>query len=222
MPSPSSNGTNQEPIGINVTSLIDQGMAALANPTVPLMKIFASSALQVGLSQQQTLGRGMILGMESPKSKKFLYIQQADSAIALWMVGVEFKREVAKVLEQYDITKEAVIAMVVPPMAQLFMALEHGEMQMVAIQEVEQTSFKLPPDVSFRKEQSGLIISFVFSHKKLGPLGRIVVKPEGTNQTRINYELMEPKGFSSTQERLEIFLPIAKELMERIELGLMR
>ncbi|HEY5137692.1 MAG TPA: hypothetical protein VIJ25_00020, partial [Methylococcales bacterium] len=92
MPSPSSNGTNQEPIGINVTSLIDQGMAALANPTVPLMKIFASSALQVGLSQQQTLGRGMILGTESPKSKKFLYIQQADSAIALWMVGVEFKR----------------------------------------------------------------------------------------------------------------------------------
>jgi len=144
MPSPSSNGTNQEPIGINVTSLIDQGMAALANPTVPLMKIFASSALQVGISQQQTLGRGMILGMESPKSKKFLYIQQADSAIALWMVGVEFKREVAKVLEQYDITKEAVIAMVVPPMAQLFMASEHGEMQMVAVQEVEQTSFKLP------------------------------------------------------------------------------
>jgi hypothetical protein len=33
---------------------------------------------------------------------------------------------------------------------------------------------------------------------------------------------MEPKGYSNTQERLEIFLPIAKELMERIELGLMR
>jgi hypothetical protein len=152
----------------------------------------------VGLSQQQTLGRGMILGMESPKSKKFLYIQQADSAIALWLAGVDFKREVAKVLERYDITKEAVIAMVVPPTAQLFLASEHGEMQMVAVQEVEQTSFKLPPDVTFRKEQSGPTISSVFTHKKLGPLGRIVVKPEGANQTRIDYELMEPKGFSST------------------------
>jgi hypothetical protein len=78
MPSPSSNSTNQEPIGINVTSLIDQGMAAMANPTVPLIEIFASSALQVGISQQQTLGRGIILGMESPNSKKFLYIKQAD------------------------------------------------------------------------------------------------------------------------------------------------
>jgi hypothetical protein len=222
MPSPSSNGTNEEPIGTNVTSLIDQDMAATANPTVPLIEIFASSALQVGISQQQTLGRGIILGMESPNSKKFLYIKQAESAIALWMVGVEFKREVAKLLEQYDITKEAVIAMVVPPTAQLFLASELGEMQMVAVQEVEQTSFKLPPDVTFSKEQSGLSISFVFTHKKLGPLGRIVVKPEGTNQTRIDYELMEPKGFSSTQEGMEIFLPIAKELMERIELGLMR
>jgi hypothetical protein len=61
MPGPSSNNANQ-------------GMAAMANPTVPLIEIFASSALQVGLSQQQTLGRGMILGMESPHSKKFLYI----------------------------------------------------------------------------------------------------------------------------------------------------
>jgi hypothetical protein len=202
--------------------MIDQGMAAMANPTVPLIEIFALSALQVGISQQQTLGRGIILGMESPNSKKFLYIKQAESAIALWMVGVEFKREVAKVLEQYDITKEAVIVMVVPPMAQLFLASGDGVMQMVAIQEVEQTSFKLPPDVTFRKEQSGLTISFVFSHKKLGTLGRIVVKPQGANQTRIDYELIEPKGFSSTQERMEIFLPIAKELMERIELGLMR
>jgi hypothetical protein len=222
MPSPSSNSTNQEPIGINVTSLIDQGMVAMANPTVPLIEIFASSALQVGISQQQTLGRGMILGMESPNSKKFLYIKQAESAISLWMAGVEFKREVAKLLEQYEITKEAVIAMVVPPTAQLFLASEHGEMQMLAVQEVEQTSFKLPPDVTFRKEQSGLTIAFVFTHKKLGPLGRIVVKPEGANQTRIDYEMMEPKGFSNPQERMEIFLPIAKELMERIELGLMR
>jgi hypothetical protein len=41
------------------------------------------------------------------------------------------------------------------------------------------------------------------------------------NQTRIDYELMKPKGFSNTQERLKIFLPIAQELMERIELGLL-
>jgi hypothetical protein len=61
---------------------------------------------------------------------------------------------------------------------------------MLAVQEVEQTSFKLPPDVSFRKEQSGLTISFVFSHKKLSSLGKNVPLQPGV----LNHAWIAPKS----------------------------
>jgi hypothetical protein len=71
--------------------------------------------------------------------------------------------------------------MVVPPTAQLFRATLAGQMDLVEIQEVEQTAIKLPSGVKMRKEVQGQAHLYVFSHQKLGTLGRIILKPDRNN-----------------------------------------
>jgi hypothetical protein len=217
--------SNQEPIGIPVTPLIEQHMARLNDKAMPLLEHFGASALCVAITQSQNHGRGMILGVESPRSKKFLYVKQSDCATALWMVAVDMKRKVADALKQYSPESEAVVIMVVPPTAQLFLASQENQMKMIEIQPVEQTVFTMPPGVSSRKEQKGQTFYYSYIHKTLGSLGRLVLRPVTSSQMNITYEVASPKGFEDSrnqQKRLDIFLPLAQELIARLELGLMR
>ncbi|MGB7414164.1 MAG: hypothetical protein WA902_08135 [Thermosynechococcaceae cyanobacterium] len=83
----------------------------------------------------------------------------------------------------------------------------------------------MSPGVSFRKDEKGPTVFYTFSHKKLGLLGRIVLHPISPTEMNVVHEVANPKGFEDAhhqQKRLDIFLPIAKELIERLELGLMR
>jgi hypothetical protein len=115
--------------------------------------------------------------------------------------------------------------MVVPPTVQLFLASEDGQMKMLEIQQVEQTVFRMPPGVSFRKEQKGQTFYYSYTHKTLGPLGRLVLTPITSTRMNITYEVANPKGFEdfrNQQKRLDIFLPLAQKLTARLELGLMR
>lgn len=217
--------SNQEPIGIPVTPLIEQRMARLNDKAMPLLEHFGASALCVAIAQSENHGRGMILGVESPRSKKFLYVKQSDCATALWMVSVDMKRKVADALKQYLPESEAVVIMVVPPTAQLFLASQENQMKMIEIQPVEQTVFTMPPGVSSRKEQKGQTFYYSYTHKTLGSLGRLVLRPVTSAQMNITYEVASPKGFEDSrnqQKRLDIFLPLAQELIARLELGLMR
>jgi hypothetical protein len=205
--------------------MIEQHMAQLKDKAMPLLEHFGASALHVAIAQYKDRGRGMILGMESPRSKKFLYVKQSDCATALWMVAVDMKRKVADALNQYSPEDEAVVVMVVPPTAQLFLASQENQMKMIEIQQVEQTVITMPPGVSSRKEQKGQTFYYFYTHNTLGPLGRLVLRPVTSDQMNITYEVASPKGFEDSrnqQKRLDIFLPLAQELIARLELGLMR
>jgi hypothetical protein len=102
----------QGPIADPINHLIDEQMDLITDSNLPFMEKFGRAACQVAMtygrsetiSQQETEGRGMILGLESPRSKKFVYVRQQDTAIALWMTAVSFKRKVAEVVEQYSTT----------------------------------------------------------------------------------------------------------------------
>jgi hypothetical protein len=217
--------SDSEPIGIPVTPLIEQHMELLKEKTLPLLEQFGASALNVAIALHEHHGRGMILGVESSRSKKFLFVKQSDCATALWMVAVDMKRKVAKALNQYSPGSEAVVVMVVPPTAQLFMASQENQMKLIEIRPVEQTSLTMPPGVSSRKEQAGQTFYYCYTHKTLGPLGRLVLRPAGSSGMNITYEVASPKGFEDSQihqKRLDIFLPLAQELIARLELGLMQ
>lgn len=217
--------SDQEPIGIVITPKIEHEMARLQSETIPLLEQFGASALQVAIEQHESCDRGMVLGLESAKAKKFLYVKQRDCATALWMLSVDMKRNVAEVVEQYSPDSEAVVVMVVPPVAHLYLASDKNQMEMIEMQEVEQTTFTLPPGVSSRKDEKGPTVFYTFSHKKLGLLGRIVLHPISPSEMNVVHEVANPKGFEDArnlQKRLDIFLPLAQELIERLELGLMR
>ncbi|KAI9129052.1 hypothetical protein [Acaryochloris sp. CCMEE 5410] len=211
---------NQGPISEPINHLIDEQMDRITDANLPLMEKFGEAARQVAIAQSKTEGRGIILGLQSPSSKKFLHVQQQSIIPALWMTAVSFKRKVAQRVEAYDPSQEAVVVMVVPPTAQLFHATA-GEMELLEIQEVEQTSIQLPAGVKIRSEQQGQVFIYNFTHKKLGKLGRIVVKPYRGNQAQIDYELADTGFDPSAKQRRDIFVPLAQELMQRIDLGLM-
>lgn len=197
-------------------------MDRLTDPNLPFMEKFGRAALQVAIAQYETEGRGIILGLESPKSKKFVYVRQQSTAITLWMTAVSMKRKVAEVVEQYNPAQEAVVVMVVPPTVQLYHAVAEGQMELVEIQKVEQTVIKLPAGVKMKKEVLGQSHLYVFSHQKLGTLGRIILKPDRNNQTLIEYELANVGFDPQARQRAQIFIPLAEELTNRLELGLMR
>ncbi|PZD70643.1 hypothetical protein C1752_10364 [Acaryochloris thomasi RCC1774] len=220
-PSPS----DQEPIGIVITPMIEQEMAQRQSEATPLLEQFGTSALQVAIEQYERCDRGMVLGLENAKAKKFLYVKQRDCATALWMLSVDMKRKVAEVVDQYSPESEAVVVMVVPPVAHLYLASSEKPMEMIEMQEVEQTTFTLPSGVSSRKDEKGPTVFYTFSHKKLGLLGRIVLHPISPTKMNVVHEVANPKGFEDArnqQKRLDIFLPLAQELIERLSLGLMR
>ncbi len=219
------NNSNNDSIGISVKKLIDDGIAQNhTNPNRPFLEVFGTAALQVALAQYKEWDRGMILGVQLSPQKDFLYVPQANSSVALWMASVEFKREVTSVLQQYDPSNEAVVVMVVPPTIQLYIARPNGVMNMVILTDVVLTPINMPSGVSFRKEQEGNNHYYVFTHFELGKLGRIVVKPHSaTGQTEIKCEIVDNGGFSSnSKKRAEIFYPLAKELVARMELGLLK
>ncbi|MGR3280243.1 hypothetical protein ACSYAD_34905, partial [Acaryochloris marina NIES-2412] len=112
------------------------------DPNLPFMDKFGKAACQVAFAQSEAEGRGIILGLQSPRPKKFLYVQQQSIVPALWMTAVSFKRKVAQLIEQYDHEQEALVVMVVPPTAQLYRITAAGKMDLVEIQEVEQTAIK--------------------------------------------------------------------------------
>jgi hypothetical protein len=91
-----------------------------------------------------------------------------------------------------------------------------------SISDVILSPISLPPAINVRKEQDGNYFCFVFTHKELGKLGRIVLIPHlATGQTEIKCEIFQKSGFSAdAKKREEIFYPLAKELIARMEMGL--
>lgn len=118
-----------------------------------------------------------------------MYVQQEKIAIALWMTAVTMKRKVAKVVEQYDPDQATVVVMIVPPTAQLYYVTAAGKIDLIEIQEVEQTAIKLPSGVKMREKVRGQNHFYIFYHQKLGRLSRIILKPNDNNQTLSKYEL---------------------------------
>ncbi|MGR3279998.1 hypothetical protein ACSYAD_33630 [Acaryochloris marina NIES-2412] len=213
---------NQGPISDPINHLIDEQMERITDPNLPLIEKFGEAARQVAITLYEVGGKGIVLGLESPSSKKFLYVQQQSITPALWMTAVSFKRKVAQQVDEYDPSQEAVVVMVVFPTAQLFHATVAEDIDLIEVQEVEQTSIKLPSGVKIRSEQQGQVFIYNFTHQKLGKLGRIVVKPHRGNQAQIDYELADTGFDPKAKQRQEIFVPLAQELMQRIDLGLMR
>jgi len=79
-----------------------------------------------------------------------------------------------------------------------------------------QEKFKLPPDVSCHKQALSSGVAFVFRHRTLGELGRVVVEPRNNGATSLTCEVVGDPADPMTETRAEIFKPLGLELTGRV------
>jgi hypothetical protein len=80
-----------------------------------------------------------------------------------------------------------------------------------------QGSFQLPPEVSFSKQPLSYGWAYVFRHRLLGELGRIVMQETVDGRTHLSFEVVGDPADPRTAERTAIFQPLGMELARWIE-----
>ena len=79
--------------------------------------------------------------------------------------------------------------------------------------------FKLPPDVSFRKERLSGTWIYVFRHTQLGELGRIILQGRPDGRTHVTCEVVGDADDPMTEKRAAIFKPLGMELTRQLDMA---
>ena len=79
------------------------------------------------------------------------------------------------------------------------------------------TSFRLPPDVSFEKQRLSNAWAYVFRHRLLGEIGRILLQELGDGRCHISCEVVGDPSDPMTTQREAIFKPLGLELTRQME-----
>jgi hypothetical protein len=79
------------------------------------------------------------------------------------------------------------------------------------------TGFRLPPDVSFEKRRLSGAWAYVFRHRVLGELGRILLQELGDGRCHISCEVVGDASDQMTMQRTAIFKPLGLELTRQME-----
>src|SRR5262249_36354844 len=78
------------------------------------------------------------------------------------------------------------------------------------------TSFRLPPDVSFEKQRLSNAWAYVFRHRLLGEIGRILLQELGDGRCHISCEVVGDPSDPLTTQREAIFNPLGLELTRQM------
>ena len=70
------------------------------------------------------------------------------------------------------------------------------------------TSFRLPPDVSFEKQRLSNAWAYVFRHRLLGEIGRILLQELDDGRCHISCEVVGDPSDPMTTQREAIFKPL--------------
>jgi hypothetical protein len=79
------------------------------------------------------------------------------------------------------------------------------------------TGFQLPPDVSFEKQRLSNAWAYVFRHRGLGELGRILLQELDDGRCHISCEVVGDPSDPMTTQQTAIFKPLVLELTRRME-----
>jgi hypothetical protein len=81
------------------------------------------------------------------------------------------------------------------------------------------SGFKLPKDVSVKKERQSIGWVYVFRHAELGNLGRIVLQGRSDGRTHVTCEVAGDVRDPMTKKRAAIFQPLATELARKLDIA---
>jgi hypothetical protein len=79
------------------------------------------------------------------------------------------------------------------------------------------SDFRLPPDVSYEKRRLSYGWEYMFRHRRLGELGRIVIEDGDGAYTHIAREVAGDPADPMTATRRRIFEPLTLEISQRME-----
>jgi hypothetical protein len=79
------------------------------------------------------------------------------------------------------------------------------------------TGFRLPPDVAFEKQRLSSAWAYVFRHRVLGELGRILLQELDDGRCHISCEVVGDPSDQMTTQRTAIFKPLGLELARQME-----
>ncbi len=79
------------------------------------------------------------------------------------------------------------------------------------------TGFELPPDVSYEKQRLSDAWVYVFRHRVLGELGRILLQELDDGRCHISCEVVGDPSDPMTRQRTAIFKPLELELTRQME-----
>ena len=79
------------------------------------------------------------------------------------------------------------------------------------------TGFQLPPDVSFEKQRLSNAWAYVFRHRLLGEIGRILLQELDDGRCHISCEVGGDPSDPMTTQRAAIFKPLGLELTRQME-----
>ena len=79
------------------------------------------------------------------------------------------------------------------------------------------TGFQLPPDVSFEKQRLSNAWAYVFRHRLLGEIGRILLQELDDGRCHISCEVVGDPSDPMTTQRTAFFKPLGLELTRQME-----
>jgi hypothetical protein len=79
------------------------------------------------------------------------------------------------------------------------------------------TGFQLPPDVSYEKQRLSDAWAYVFRHRVLGELGRILLQELDDGRCHISCEVVGDPADPMTTQRTAIFKPLGLDLARQME-----
>lgn len=77
-------------------------------------------------------------------------------------------------------------------------------------------AFQLPPGVSYVKERLAYGWAYVFRHRELGQLGRIVLQGREDGRCHVTCEVVGDPDDPMTAQRMAILQPLTTDLMRRL------
>ena len=82
-----------------------------------------------------------------------------------------------------------------------------------------QGAFKLPPDISMRKERLSYGWAYVFRHTDWGELGRILLQGRADGRTHVTVEVVGDADDPMTAQRRAMFEPLSQEMVRLLAIA---
>src|SRR4051794_5696013 len=81
----------------------------------------------------------------------------------------------------------------------------------------DQDRFELPPEVTLSRQRLGDAHAYMFRHRALGELRRVLLQDNGDGHCRILCEVVGDSADPMTEKRAEVFKPLALSTTKHID-----